>query len=123
MIQYSQPPQTITTFGQSNPIRSRNYTDADGNPSSGYATGPGLSVIFQDGPRGKLPDGTLAPANAAFVEDLLVAAYQRLQFFQESKYKHDDNGKAMNLIAQAINALGNRAKERAARGVLGLNKI
>jgi hypothetical protein len=110
-------------FGQSNTIRHHNYTDDAGNPSGGYAHGPGLCVAFQDGPRGKNADGQLEPANGAFVEDLLAAAVQRLEFFQASKFAHPDNAAAIASITDAINSLNNRAKARADRGVLGSNTV
>lgn len=110
-------------MGQSNEISSCNYTDGNGNPAGGYATGVGLCVAFQNGPRGKDASGALAPANGAFVEDLLVAAHQRLEFFQGSKFVHEDNAEAMRHIEAAIEALNRRAKERAKRGVLGQNSV
>jgi len=108
---------------QSNEVRCRNYTDDNGNPSGGYAHGVGMCISWQDGPRGKLPDGGLQPANGAFVEDALVAAHQRLDFFQRSQYAHPDNAEAMGHIYQALECLNRRAKERKARGVLGQNAV
>lgn len=116
--------QTNWQRGQSNNLACRNYRDDKGNPASGYVHGPGLCVVFQDGPRGKLDDGvTLAPANGAFVEDLLVAALQRLSHFQGTQYKCDENERAIEKIAEAIAILHDRAKGRAARGVLGQNVV
>lgn len=115
--------QKVVQSGQSNPIRCRDWLDKDGNPASGYAHGVGMSVVFQDGPRGKLNDGTLAPASGAFVEDLLVAAMQRLAFFQQTKFAHDKNAEAIEHLHRAIDALDSRAKERARRGVLGENTV
>jgi hypothetical protein len=119
----SVPPQAQRRMGQSNMVRSRNYTDADGNPAGGYAHGPGMCIAWQDGPRGTHPDGAMKPANGAFVEDALVAAYQRLESFQQSKYVHLANTQAMSLIAEAIAILHARAQERQARGVLGQNAV
>lgn len=101
-------------------IRCANYIDG---PAGGCATGPGLAIVWQDGPRGKNDDGTLGPATGAFVEDALVAAKQRLEFFQFTQYAHDDNAAAINYISLAIEALARRAKERAERGVLGQNIV
>lgn len=115
--------QKVVQSGQSNHIRCRDWVDADGNPSSGYAQGVGMSVVFQDGPRGKRDDGTLQPANGAFVEDLLVAAMQRLAFFQNSKFAHPANADAIEHIAAAIKSLESRAKQRSDRGVLGANVV
>lgn len=110
-------------LGQSNEITARNHVDANGNPAGGYAHGKGLCVSFQDGPRGKLPGGDLLPSNGAFVEDLLVAARQRLCFFQDSKFAHPNNQSAIESIDAAIQSLHRRACERADRGVLGKNEV
>lgn len=115
--------QTTWNQGQSNTLRCRNYLDGDGNPASGYVHGPGFSATFQDGPRGKDENGNLAPANGAFVEDLLAGAFQRLAHFQGTKFKHAKNAEAMEHIQRAIDALSSRAQERAARGVLGANAV
>ena len=109
--------------GQSNVLRCRNYTDANGNPAGGYAHGVGITISWQDGPRGKNSSGELEPANGAFVEDALAAAFQRLAHFQNSKFKHERNAEAMEHIQNAINALNRRASERSSRGVLGSNEV
>lgn len=114
--------QTKNVAGQSNIVTARNHFDENGNPAGGYAHGVGFCVSWQDGPRAKQPDGTLAPANGAFVEDLLVAATQRLAFFQSSKFVHPANAEAIRLINTAIETLAERANERANRGVLGSNQ-
>jgi hypothetical protein len=114
--------QDRVQMAQSNELNCRNYTDEHGNPSGGYAHGPGLCVEFQDGPRGKDAGGNLAPANGAFVEDLLVAARQRLAFFQRSRFAHNANANAMMHIEHALRALEERANERSGRGVLGSNE-
>ena len=120
--------QTNYKLGQSNEILARNYTDENGNPTGGYAHGPGLCIAWQDGPRGKAtwqqtPTETLASANGAFVEDALVAARQRLAFFQESKFACEANAEAIRHIDYAIEALHARAKERASRGVHGSHAV
>ena len=113
----------IQQSGQSNPIRCSNSQDVHGNPTSGYAHGVGMCIAWQDGPRGKNPDGTLGPATGAFVEDALVAAAQRLAFFQQSKYACDENAAALQHINDAIDTLHARAEKRANRGVLGQHAV
>ncbi len=110
-------------MGQSNPVLCSNSVGVDGNPTSGYAHGVGMCIAWQDGPRGKNPDGTLGPATGAFVEDALVAAKQRLEFFQRSKYACEENQSAIDSIAFAIDHLARRAGKRAERGVLGQHAV
>lgn len=109
-------------LGQSNEVTARNHIDTNGNPAGGYAHGVGMSIVWQDGPRGKIGE-TLAPANGAFVEDALVAARQRLEFFQESQFAHHANAEAIECIDAAIKSLQERSEERRSRGVLGVNAV
>lgn len=113
----------MTTGEGSNPVHSNNYFDGKGNPSGGYAHGIGMCIAWQDGPRGKFADGKLAPANGAFVEDAIVAARERLNFFQQSQYAHEANAKAINHLNLALDALATRTKERVARQVEGQNIV
>lgn len=115
--------QTIHQEGQSNEIRARNYTDENGNPAGGYCSGPGLCIHWQDGPRGSAPNATLNPANGAFVEDVILAAIQRLEFFERSQYAHPANADAIRACRAAIKSLHDRAIERKSRGVLGVNAV
>lgn len=125
MLTTSNPegPQIVVQSGQSNPIRTRDVVDIEGNPAGGYAHGIGLCVSFQDGPRGRDETGALKPANGAFVEDLLVAAAGRLEFFQASRFACDANADALKGIYSALTALHARAQSREARGVLGSHTV
>lgn len=107
---------------QSNVLKARHYM-VDDLPQSGYVVGPGLTVVWQDGPRAKQSDGTLAAANGAFVEDLLVAAYERLAFFQSTQFSHEANAFAMDYIVNALDAMQSRASQRAAAGKLGQQEV
>ncbi len=106
---------------ESNEITTRNYVDDQGNPAGGYAHGVGMCISWQDGPRGPNPDGGLNPPNGAFVEDVMLAAKQRLEFFQQSQYADEANEMAIVHLNEAMEALHKRAEARRARGVLGQN--
>lgn len=108
--------------GQSNQIASRNYADDNGNPAGGYCSGVGMCIHWQDGPRGVF-GGEPNPANGAFVEDAILAAVQRLEFFERSQYAHPANAEAIRHCRAAIKALHDRAIERKSRGVLGVNAV
>jgi len=107
---------------QSNVLKARHYM-SDDLPQSGYVVGPGLTVVWQDGPRAKQSDGTLAAVNGAFVEDVLVAAQERLAFFQLTKFKHEANERAIGYIELALQALNSRATARAEVGKLGQQEV
>jgi len=114
-------------------IQSENLTDDDNNPSGGnvmlHVTKngdtefPALIVNWQDGPRGTAEDGTLTDPNGAFVEDVLWAALQRLEFFNESKYRDRANSMAITKIEEALQALKNRQLERTYRNVEGKHEV
>ena len=95
-----------------------NYIDSDGNPAGGCVSGVGFSVNWQAGPlQGK-------PANGAFVEDLITADIQRLEFYQEAgegRFACAENEVAINLLKSARYVLQGRTKRRRAQGVEGTN--
>ena len=119
-------------------IQSENLTDDDNNPSGGnvmlHVTKngdtefPALIVNWQDGPRGTdqtNPDGSpvLADPNGAFIEDVLWAALQRLEFFQDSKYRDRGNALAITYIEGALQAMKDRQLERSHRNVEGKHEV
>lgn len=110
----------------------QNMVDDDENPTGGYVSlivekggepHNALTVNWQDGPRGTDEAGVLKDPNGAFVEDVILAAIQRLEFFQGSKYESDYNAEAAGHLAQAIEALEKRSNERAAAGTLGKHEV
>lgn len=104
-------------------IEAENKFDADGNPSGGAVAGNGLDVSWQQGPRGQPDTDELLPPNGAFVEDVLWAALQRLEFFNESKYRDRANSIAITHIEQALQALKDRQIERSYRNVEGKHEV
>lgn len=119
-------------------IEAHNALDDNENPTGGsviLAVGahdedkrPVLTIRWQDGPRGtgmENADGSpiLKPANGAFVEDVLWAALQRLEFFNESKYRDRANSLAITHIEQALQALKDRQLERSYRNVEGKHEV
>lgn len=103
-------------------MRAENFTDDDGNPAGGIAYGVGLSIRWQDGPRA-VEGEPLAPANGAFVEDVIDLARQRLEFFQESKYRCRENALAITKLEEALHWLEHRRRDRASRGVEGRHEV
>lgn len=90
---------------------------------------PALIVNWQDGPRGQKGTDELLPPNGAFVEDVLWAALNRLEFFQESKFRCRANALAITNIEQALMALmalmalKDRQLERSQRNVEGKHEV
>jgi hypothetical protein len=100
-----------------------NHVDGDENPTGGNVRSQGIIIDWQDGPRGNGEDGQLAAPNGAFVEDVIQAAKQRLEFFQTSKFKHNANKKAIDALQKALDALVSRSEERKKAGKLGSHKV
>lgn len=122
------PSEEMLALNVQEGIKATNVLDSDGNPTGGTVNmrmgerNP-LRVQWQDGPRGKDAEDNLGPSNGAFVEDVIWAAYQRLAFFQDSKYAHEANANAMTHLEAALRCLNRRRTERADRGVEGQHEV
>lgn len=119
-------------------IEALNSFDSDGNPTGGEVylrvtkngddEHPAIVINWQDGPRGtdmQNADGTpvLADPNGAFVEDVIWAAIQRLEFFNESKYRCRENSLAITKLEEALFILKDRQLSRSARNVEGKHEV
>lgn len=104
-------------------LKAANMVDENGNPTGGYVRSRGLTIDWQNGPRAQEGTDELLPPNGAFVEDAIYAALQRLQAFQDSKYAHEANARAIGHLDAALMALESRRKEREERGVEGRHEV
>lgn len=100
-----------------------NYKEPDGTPSGGEVradvsspSGPEgtkefvLYIRWQHGPLG--PPSHQQPANGVFVETVIAAAVQRLEHFQESKFKCRENALAITKLEEALHWLNARTQRR-----------
>ena len=97
-----------------------NEVDENGNPAGGYAKGVGMEINWQNGPLGR-GDGRKSP-NGAFVETVLAAVTQRIEFYQTAQNKRfacRENAIAITKIEEALMWLDSRTKAREARLVEG----
>jgi hypothetical protein len=88
----------------------------DGSPTGGQTTAVGLRIDWQNGPFGK---GADQQANGCLVETVIIAAIERLQFYQASRFACRENELALAKLQEAIHWLHHRAEERASRHVEG----
>lgn len=102
-------------------LRAKNMKDEFGNPTGGKVLGTGIRIVWQDGPLGTGPERK-AP-NGAFVEGVLQAALQRLEFFQESRFNCPENASAIIKINEALHWLNHRTAKREARKVEGTHAV
>ena len=97
---------------------------ADGGcPAGGETTATGLSIQWQDGPLGRGADRK--EPNGAFVETVILAAIDRLRFYQtaaKGKFACPENEQAIALLASARAHLEARTKDREQREVEGTHQ-
>ena len=101
-------------------IQAVNQMDPNGNPTGGTVTGLGIDIKWQDGPRRE--GDTWNPANGAFVEGVIAAALQRLEFFQKSKFGCRENALAVTKLQEALHWLNARTTDREKHGVEGTHQ-
>lgn len=102
-------------------IACQNNTDSEGNPAGGTVSGTGLMIGWQDGPLGRGEERK--EPNGAFVEGVIEAAKQRLEFYQGSKFNCEENDQAIFHLGMALSALENRTKAREQREVEGTHAV
>ncbi len=103
------------------PFKARNVDDADGNPAGGSVEAIGLSITWQDGPLGRGADR--AEPNGAFVETVIAAAKQRIEYYQDGKFKCRENALAITKLEEALHWLQHRTHERERREVEGTHAV
>lgn len=102
-------------------IYSDHFDDADGNPAGGTTFGCGFAIGWQNGPLGR-GDERKEP-NGAFVEDIIRAAIDRIEYYQRSKFNCYENALAITHLEQALGVLEQRTAEREKRDVEGTHTV
>lgn len=97
-----------------------NHNDAEGNPAGGSVIGNGLAIQWQNGPLGR--GESRREPNGAFVEDVIAAALQRLQYYNETEFRCRQNSLAITKLEEALFWLRDRTEEREAREVEGTHQ-
>jgi len=97
--------------------KSVNLKDENGNPTGGGVEGTGITIDWQDGPLGRGAE-RINP-NGAFVETVIDAARQRIQFYQDSKFSCRENAIAITKLEEALLWLNKRTTDREKRAVEG----
>jgi hypothetical protein len=100
---------------------SEHWLDSRGNPAGGVSTGMGYTISWQMGPLGRGEERRIP--NGAFVESIIFAAIDRLQFYQRSKFHCDENEAAIMFLKDALEALETRTAAREAAGTEGTHAV
>ena len=95
------------------------FVDDQGRPEGGTTQAPGLLIAWQRGPLKDSASGQENPRNGAFVMDVIAAAIQRIEFYQQSPFQCDENASALEYLYAANAALQRRIDRRTAEGVQG----
>ena len=104
-------------------VTANHEVDRQGNPSGGVTVALGIHINWQKGPLGRGPDRK--KPNGAFVEGVIAAAVDRLQFYQRAKggkYMCRENSLAITRLEEALHWLEARTRDREAREVEGENE-
>ena len=97
------------------------FSAEDNTPEGGNVFGPGFAITWQRGPLGR-GAGRREP-NGAFVETVLRAARDRLDYYQRSPFACRENADAILAIGSALASLESRTATREARGVEGTAQV
>ncbi len=98
-------------------FEAENFNDADGNPAGGYVEATGLRIDWQDGPLGRGEDRV--EPNGSFVETVIAAAKQRIEYYNETQFRCRENSIAITKLDEALHWLEHRTKAREERAVEG----
>lgn len=89
-------------------------------PAGGCTYGVGFAISWQNGPLGR--GDRRRPPNGAFVEDIIAAALDRLEFYQSGSFACDENREAIEYLQKALDILDARTQQREKRGVEGTHQ-
>lgn len=109
-----------TQDGAAGQIRSDHWNDANGNPSGGSTFGNGFAISWQNGPLGRGPDRK--EPNGAFVEDIILAALDRIVYYQGSRFHSAHTSRAIVALRSALDELHARTADREIRAVEGTHQ-
>ena len=81
-----------------------------------------VHIFWQNGPLREQGTDQPAEKNGAFVEDLLIAAIDRIDFYQEGEFACRENALIKTKIQEALHWCYERTDDRLRRGVEGTHQ-
>jgi hypothetical protein len=103
------------------PFIAENFDDDNGKPAGGYVEGTGLAIEWQNGPLGRVGSLDRIEPNGAFVETVLEAVQQRIEYYQ-TRFPCRENALAVTKIEEALHWLNARTNRRTSQGVEGTHE-
>lgn len=101
-------------------IRVVNTRDDKGLPAGGTVDAVGLQITWQNGPLGRGADRV--EPNGCFVETVIAAAKQRIEWYQDSRFNCRENALAITKLDEALHWLEARTKRREVAGTEGTHE-
>ncbi len=101
-------------------VEGKHEMDENGMPAGGTTTGVGISISWQNGSLGRGVDRK--QPNGAFVEGVIAAAIDRLEWYQASKFKCRENALALTKLQEALHWLDWRTRRREQQGIEGTHR-
>lgn len=98
-------------------LRSNHFLDDEGHPEGGSTEATGLLISWQRGPLGRGPERS--EPNGCFVETVIEAAVDRIEFYQRTQFACDENAQALKDLRSALSHLRSRTERRENEGVEG----
>lgn len=99
-----------------------NENDDQGRPAGGSVDGEGLTIRWQNGPLGRVDDPDRGQPNGAFVETVIRAAKQRIEYYQGAGFACEENDRAITYLGEALKSLSERTKRRVDAGTEGTHE-
>ena len=93
----------------------QNWTDENGNPAGGVASGRGFTISWQNGPLGRIGTDERIEPNGAFVEEVLEAVKERFKFYNSAnggKFKCFENTRSIELLEEIGRLQETRTRRR-----------
>lgn len=106
-------------------FHAENHVDEQDRPTGGFVEGTGISIGWQNGPLGRVGTDERVEPNGAFVEDVLGAALQRIEHYQQvgkGRFSCRENAIAITKLEEALMWLDSRTARRTKQGVEGTHE-
>lgn len=103
-------------------FEAENKLDEQGRPAGGHVQGTGFRIDWQNGPLGRVGTEERIAPNGAFVEDVIAAALQRIEHYQETQFACVENQMAASHLQCALFFLNSRTKRRVEQKVEGTHE-